>query len=208
MTTIVLGATLALWLASGPAVQEPVTKPRLIGNPGVFFGPDSYPPAARRANEAGRVSMKLRVGADGRVTNCDVTSQPIPNLDADTCAIALAKLTFEPARDAVGKPVSSDYPLSILWQLGPPEPSGGEFVPMKPIEVSTTSFQPGLVETEIVIDEEGRVASCRLSAGRAGGDVCAAYPIGQKVGPGFVRDGKPIRAIMRERREMSTEFLP
>lgn len=90
----------------------------LKGNPGQFFGPDAYPPAAQRAEAQGRVVARLTVGTDGRVSGCDVTtSSGNGDLDSATCRIAKARVRFTPAQDAGGNPITSSYTLPVRWQL-------------------------------------------------------------------------------------------
>jgi periplasmic protein TonB len=73
------------------------------GNPGQFFGPDAYPPAALRAEAQGRVVARLTIGADGRVTDCSVTtSSGNSDLDEATCRISLRRVRFTPAKDQSG----------------------------------------------------------------------------------------------------------
>jgi periplasmic protein TonB len=88
------------------------------GNPGQFFGPDAYPPAALRAEAQGRVVARLTIGADGRVTDCSVTtSSGNSDLDEATCRISLRRVRFTPAKDQSGAATSSTYTLPVRWQL-------------------------------------------------------------------------------------------
>jgi protein TonB len=88
------------------------------GNPGRYFGPDAYPPAAIRAGAQGRVVAKLTVGTDGRVSNCVVeTSSGNNDLDETTCRIARSRVRFTPAQDQNGSPIVSSYTLPVRWVL-------------------------------------------------------------------------------------------
>ncbi|WP_267434531.1 energy transducer TonB [Sphingomonas sp. GM_Shp_1] len=90
----------------------------LRGNPGQYFGPDAYPPSAQREGAEGRVSAKLSIGTDGRVTDCSILSSSGNRaLDDATCRISKARVRFTPAQDAGGNPVASSYTLNIRWQL-------------------------------------------------------------------------------------------
>jgi protein TonB len=88
------------------------------GNPGQYFGADSYPPAALRAEAQGRVVAQLTIGTDGRVTDCVVTSSSGNNdLDETTCRIALRRIRYTPAKDQAGNPISTKTSLPVRWQL-------------------------------------------------------------------------------------------
>ena len=99
---------------------KPVVSQRAAvqGNPGRFFGPDAYPPAAIRAEAQGRVVAALTVGPDGRVSGCTVTtSSGNGDLDDATCRIARSKVRFTPAKDDAGNATSSSYTLPVRWVL-------------------------------------------------------------------------------------------
>ena len=88
------------------------------GNPGNYFGPDAYPSSALRAGESGRVSARLTIGTDGRVSDCTVVSSSGSNaLDEATCNIARRRVRFTAAKDQNGDPITSTYPLNVSWRL-------------------------------------------------------------------------------------------
>lgn len=88
------------------------------GNPGQYFGPDAYPPAAQRAEAQGRVVARLTIGTDGRVTDCSVTaSSGNGDLDSTTCRIAKSRVRYTPAKDENGNPISSTATLPVRWVL-------------------------------------------------------------------------------------------
>lgn len=101
-----------------PGVDAALANASLRGNPGAAFGPDSYPAEALQRNEQGRTVARLRVGANGAVIRCVVTtSSHSVALDRRTCAIALRSIQFSPARDATGRPVESNFVLPVRWVL-------------------------------------------------------------------------------------------
>ncbi|CAN5480001.1 hypothetical protein BH10PSE14_BH10PSE14_14730 [soil metagenome] len=107
-----------------PAPPAPPPKPvvsqaaKAQGNPGRFFGPDAYPPAAIRAEAQGRVVAALTIGTDGRVSGCTVTSSSgNSDLDDATCRIARSKVRFTPAKDDAGNPTTSSFTLPVRWVL-------------------------------------------------------------------------------------------
>lgn len=88
------------------------------GDPSVFFGPDSYPAEAMRAGEQGRVIALLVIATDGHVKSCYIReTSGSAALDGVTCRIALAKVVFTPAMNAVGRPVEGVYTLPVNWVL-------------------------------------------------------------------------------------------
>lgn len=90
----------------------------LKGNPGQFFGADVYPPDAIRAQAQGRVVARLTVGADGRVSGCDITaSSGNASLDSTTCRIARSRVKYTPAKDEAGRPIASTATLPVRWVL-------------------------------------------------------------------------------------------
>ncbi|WP_425228400.1 energy transducer TonB [Sphingomonas sp.] len=110
--------------APPPAPPAPPPAPRvsqaagLRGDPGRFFGPDAYPPAAQRAGAQGRVVAHLSIGTDGRVTDCSVSaSSGNSDLDETTCRIARSRVRFSPAKDDSGNPITSTFTLPVRWVL-------------------------------------------------------------------------------------------
>lgn len=98
-----------------PSEASPL-KPR--GAPGDWVTSDDYPPGGLRNEEQGRTGFKLDVGADGRVTNCTVTSSSgFPDLDETACKLLPRRARFTPAKDAAGNGMASVYSSSIRWQI-------------------------------------------------------------------------------------------
>ena len=98
-----------------PRVVE-ATKPR-ANLAGLITGED-YPPAAQRNEEEGTVRVRLTVGANGRVSDCTVTSSSgSSSLDSTTCRLLRSRARFTPARDNQGNPTTDTYSQSIRWQL-------------------------------------------------------------------------------------------
>ncbi len=118
----VLPALSALLPGRTPAPAPPVSLARGVrprGAQGDWFPQDSYPAAARRAEAEGRVSVRVTVGADGRVADCAViASSGNADLDSATCRLARRNGRFDAARDAQGQPVASQFTLrGVHWRL-------------------------------------------------------------------------------------------
>jgi periplasmic protein TonB len=96
------------------ALQSAATPPTAEGS----ISPMSYPPAAIRAGEEGRVTVKLSVDARGTLTRCVVTtSSGSAALDAGTCSLFERSVTYRPARNARGRAVPGTLTKSITWKL-------------------------------------------------------------------------------------------
>lgn len=92
---------------------------RPIGSVVGLFSGDDYPPSAARNEEEGTTGVRITIGADGRVSSCDViASSGSSSLDTTTCSIIQRRARFVPARDEAGNAVSDTYTQRIRWSLG------------------------------------------------------------------------------------------
>lgn len=74
------------------------------------------PPGGREVRRGHDVVIELRVGIDGRVTDCRVTDpSPDPEADALTCRLAMRRFVFRPRLDANGNPVAGIYRWRQRW---------------------------------------------------------------------------------------------
>lgn len=77
-----------------------------------------YPAAALSRGEAGIVTMRLTVSAQGVVTACAVTQSSGSNaLDSASCNLAIQRFRFTPARDTNGRNVAGTSTRRISWNL-------------------------------------------------------------------------------------------
>ncbi len=66
----------------------------------------------------GRVRITLSVGADGRVTTCDIVgSSGHGELDDLTCALVQERAYFRPATDREGRSIASTYTTMAIFEL-------------------------------------------------------------------------------------------
>lgn len=99
-----------------PQPPAPVLRGAVAG-PSVGLATDDYPDASRRAGEEGAMSVRVAIGADGRVTGCEVTaSTGFPRLDARACQVAMRRWRFTPASED-GRPVESSMEKRVVWRL-------------------------------------------------------------------------------------------
>jgi protein TonB len=110
------------------------------GAGGVAQGPEyrsgsiewrDVPPSVLAQDPRGMVRFRTLIGTDGRVLDCRVTrSSGYPALDAATCAAAIRRLRYFPARNTAGQPVRAWVPGSNEWL---PRPGAERWV--DPVEV-------------------------------------------------------------------------
>jgi protein TonB len=78
--------------------------------------PDEYPPQARREGREGVVKLRLVVGADGRVQDVRVVSDPGSGFGEAAIRAARRHFRFRPAR--VGQePVATEIPFTVRFEL-------------------------------------------------------------------------------------------
>ncbi|GAA4027719.1 hypothetical protein GCM10022281_03040 [Sphingomonas rosea] len=66
------------------------------------------------------VAFRLLIGRDGSVRDCRIArGSGIAALDQATCASAVRRLRWRPARDTAGRPVEAWVPSSFLWRPRP-----------------------------------------------------------------------------------------
>ena len=75
-----------------------------------------YPEAARAAGLQGKVTLRLRIGVDGRVESLKLlTSSGVPSMDESALA-TVKQWRFEPAR-RLGRPVAMDVKTSVKFEI-------------------------------------------------------------------------------------------
>lgn len=173
----------------------------LRGNPGQFFTDNDYPPEALRAQQQGRVVVKLWIDVSGKVASCTLQqSSGSRSLDSKTCEIALDRVTFTPATDMRGRPIAATYTLPVRWVL----PSG-------PVEVGNEPRETRIEQT-ISIDSAGMVVACNstmMPRNEAAADPCAEFPVGRKLPNPWLLNGKPVGGVIkRELHEQITLDQP
>ncbi|HYJ31266.1 MAG TPA: energy transducer TonB [Allosphingosinicella sp.] len=101
----------------GGGARAPVYRSGTITN-------EDYPASALRANEQGTVTIRMSIGADGRVTGCTVVrSSGSTALDSTTCSLVQRRSRFTPAQDENGRPVAGTATRSVTWSLPEAVPS-------------------------------------------------------------------------------------
>jgi protein TonB len=101
-----------------PPPPKKVTPARAKANLASLFSDEDYPASAVRAGESGATGFRLEVGANGRVSNCTVTSSSGSSaLDSTTCRLLRSRARFTPATDSTGSTTSDSVSGRIVWRL-------------------------------------------------------------------------------------------
>jgi len=101
-----------------PQPPSPSRPLQVKGDRTVWVTTDDYPVEAIRAGQEGRVGITVRVGANGRVTDCQVTSSSsYDSLDRAACYYYAKRARFLPAQAADGTPVEASRADWVRWQL-------------------------------------------------------------------------------------------
>jgi TonB family protein len=109
--------TLFLLLTAQPAEATAMPAPVAI-DPVGWFSPSDYPAAAMRRGSEGKVMYRVEVGPDGRATACEIAAGTADeDLNKVTCDLVLARARFQPARDAEGRPLPSQYKGGVSWKI-------------------------------------------------------------------------------------------
>ncbi len=101
-----------------PPAPSQATAAKVRGDPNFGITDDDYPVDAQRAEQQGVTSVSYDVGADGKVTNCAISSSSgSKSLDDTTCKLITRRARYTPAKDAAGTALSSHLSKSIRWVL-------------------------------------------------------------------------------------------
>ena len=135
-----------------------------------WFHPDDYPPASMRSAEEGDVSALLTIVPQGMVTGCCIThSSGHPLLDRATCALAVPRGRFKPAKDVQRIPVVGSYVISgVRWRInGIGAPSGGPPIleihsrdPMPAVPITPTISETGVISYSVKVMPDGNFGAC------------------------------------------------
>ena len=99
------------------AAQAAVAE-RPKGNLQGLLRPDDYPQAAIDSNASGRVDVRLRIEADGRISDCSILeSSGNTALDKQTCALIVKRARYAPALGHDGKPIWTFTFATVTWML-------------------------------------------------------------------------------------------
>jgi protein TonB len=101
-----------------PPPAQKVEPARARANLASYVSDADYPDSAIRAEESGTTGFRLEIGANGRVSNCTITSSSGSSaLDNATCRIMRSRARFTPAQDSNGQPTTDTTSARITWRL-------------------------------------------------------------------------------------------
>ena len=138
----------------------------------------NYPSEALMKGVDGTVTMRIDIGADGRVSSCEVTeTSGSPVLDSSACSGMETYARYEPARDAQGQSIASSTTQSVRYVL-----PKNAFVPPAfdhPVPVQENAWREAAFDREynaalreadvkyvvfqLVIDESGNPSGCGMN---------------------------------------------
>lgn len=99
-----------------PVAKRPNPVPK--GNPGNWANTNDYPSRALQQEREGTTGFRVTVGANGRVTDCQISSSSgHPDLDQATCTNVTRRARFDPALDSSGQPTTGTYSNRVRWQI-------------------------------------------------------------------------------------------
>jgi protein TonB len=79
---------------------------------------DDYPARDLDEGHEGTTVFRVIVGADGRVSGCEIVrSSGYRGLDQATCRAVTKRARFRPATDGNGQAVAGSYSNSVRWQI-------------------------------------------------------------------------------------------
>ena len=172
----VVWSLLALWTSSASAQEQSKARratPVNLGEWAVKIQQD-YPVEALQNRKDGVVTMRIAIGEDGRVRNCDVTnSSGSASLDEAACRGMVDHALYSAARDHAGAPISDTVTQSIRYVI-PSKSTLRHFTESAPIEEGVwraAVFDEVYVEAigrseskralyVLTIDEEGHTTGC------------------------------------------------
>ncbi|MPT47987.1 MAG: energy transducer TonB [Sphingobium sp.] len=101
-----------------PAPPKAAVKAQPRGNPASWVTSDDYPSRALREERSGTVGFRLDIGADGRVTNCSITSSSgHSDLDSEACRLLQRRARFKPATGTDGNAMTDSYSSRFVWRI-------------------------------------------------------------------------------------------
>jgi len=100
------------------AENEVTLRTRAKANLARFLRDTDYPEMAALRRQGGVVEFVLLIDEAGKVADCTVTvPSGVPTLDAQSCAILVDRVKFEPAVGHDGKPAKDSAVSRITWKI-------------------------------------------------------------------------------------------
>ena len=78
---------------------------------------DDYPEAALTRGDQGTTSVRLTIGANGRVATCSGSGSGSSALDSAACRIIKSRAKFTPAQDSNGQAAAGNFTGRVVWRI-------------------------------------------------------------------------------------------
>jgi protein TonB len=79
---------------------------------------NDYPSRALREEREGTTGVRVTVGTNGRVADCQITSSSgHADLDAAVCKNLTRRARFRPSLDSAGNPMTGSWATRVRWQI-------------------------------------------------------------------------------------------
>ena len=128
------------------------------GNPGNWVPASSYPSDALRFGSEGTVSFTLAVGADGKPSQCTVTSSSgHDSLDWAACENLMRRAQFTPATNKEGEAVASRYSNRVRWTI--PDKSRPRSI-FDTFRIGDQTPYSVATYLDVVVNADGSIESC------------------------------------------------
>ena len=127
---------------------------------------DDYPMKAFEREWQGIATMSVVVDPTGRPTDCKVTkSSGFPELDKQTCWVAMKRVRFTPAVGPDGQKAFGVYRSQVVWSR--PDRDFVQTDPGPDLEVTVAALpagtaQPPAVKIAYFVDSSGAASSCTV----------------------------------------------
>ena len=118
--SITLVPTAAPPAPAAPPPPPPSKRPNPVprGNPGNWANTNDYPSRALQQEREGTTGFRVAVDANGRVTECVITSSSgYSDLDDATCKNITRRARFQPALDSAGNAISGSWSSRVRWEI-------------------------------------------------------------------------------------------
>jgi TonB family protein len=177
-----------LTLAVDPAL---LFAPAKAINEEAWLTADDYPYRAQKLEHNGVTQEDIFINAMGKPETCTIiVSSGSKDLDSTSCAAAIRRGRFTPARDETGKPMNGVYRFRTIWFQD-------EVVGKLPADVTLSIAKlphgtaSATVNLRYIVDEQGRIIRCAVdqTSGVAELDLAACSAMRQRYRFAPARDG-------------------
>ncbi len=185
-------------VASGTPTAQPAAKA-----PVMIAGPDDYDGEALRQRTEASVPVELDLDKNGVIVACRALGNFDDRLKQASCQRMRSRARFQPARDAVGRPIASRWNGTVRWGSHPN-------LRRHPLETARGIEGAMDITATFTVEKDGLISSCKglLLLGNERQDfpaACADAP--KKVEPMLSESGEPVRRHITVRLSLKNEKI-